>query len=295
MAEGDLVPRLFCFGLGYSAEALARRLQPQGWEIAGTTRDKARLIELARQDFDMVHFDGQGSGALSAALSDSTHLLHSVPPKDGVDPVLGACRDLLSSLPALTWVGYLSTVGVYGDRDGGWVDEESPPAPLSERTKARVAAEADWLAFGEAMNVPVQIFRLSGIYGPGRSAFDKLDDPGARRIIKPGQVFNRVHVDDIASVLEASIARPRAGAVYNVADDESAPPEAVVEYAAELMGVEPPPAVPFEDADLSPMARSFYSENRRIRNDRIKSELGVDLRFPTYRDGLRAILASAQR
>jgi nucleoside-diphosphate-sugar epimerase len=196
-----------------------------------------------------------------------------------------------SRLRSLKWVGYLSTVGVYGDQKGRWVDESTEPKPNSERTEARVEAEQDWLRFGEETGVPVQIFRLAGIYGPGRSVFDKLHAGTARRIRKDGQVFSRIHVEDIASVLEASIARPAAGAIYNVADDEPAAPDEVVAYAAKLLGVQAPPEVAFDEADLTPMARSFYEGSRRISNTRIKSELGVQLTYPTYREGLAALLS----
>lgn len=286
--------RLFSFGLGFSAEVLSARLAAQGWEIAGTSRDAANIERLTAIGYDVVRFTGAFSDELARALHGTTHLLHSIPPGTDGDPVLNAASEAIAALPALQWTGYLSTVGVYGDQKGAWVDEETPVAPNSQRTHARVAAETAWLAFGTEIGVPVQIFRLAGIYGPGRSAFDKLKDGTARRIVKPGQVFSRIHVEDIASVLEASIAQPHAGAIYNVADDEPAPPDEVIAHAAELLGVPPPPAVPFEEADLSPMARSFYQGTRRIGNKRIKSELGVSLRYPTYRDGLAALL-DAQR
>ena len=200
--------------------------------------------------------------------------------------MLAHYRDQIATIGTLRWIGYLSTVGVYGDQGGRWVDETTPTKPNSERTAARVEAEAAWLRLGEEIGVPTHVFRLAGIYGPGRSAFDKLIAGTARRIKKDGQVFSRIHVEDIGNVLEASIANRDAGAIYNVADDEPAAPDAVVAYAAKLLGVAPPPEVDFADADLSPMARSFYEGSRRIANTRIKSELGVKLRYPTYREGL---------
>jgi nucleoside-diphosphate-sugar epimerase len=224
-----------------------------------------------------------------AALAGTTHLLHSIPPGAEGDPVLRHYRSEIARLPTLQWIGYLSTVGVYGNSAGAVVDEKTEPHPNNERTRGRVVAESGWLAFGEEIGRPAQVFRLAGIYGPGRSALDKLKAGTARRIVKPGQVFNRIHVEDIASVLEASIARPRAGAIYNVADDEPAPPEDVITYGAELLGIEPPPEVPFEEADLTPMARSFYGDTRRISNALIKSELGVRLAYPNYREGLKAL------
>jgi nucleoside-diphosphate-sugar epimerase len=298
MEEGGRgVSRLFCFGLGYSAEALARRLAAKGWEIAGTARDPAKVERLKAQGYQMSRFTGdRGHPELSKRLAGTTHLLLSIPPghdraeNDG-DPVLRHYRDDIVALTTLRWIGYLSTVGVYGDRAGARVDETTPPLPNSERTKARVLAESAWRALGAETGIPVQIFRLAGIYGPGRSALDKLRAGTARRVVKPGQVFSRIHVEDIAGVLEASMARPRAGAVYNVADDEPAPPDQVIAHAAELLGMEPPPAVPFEKAELSPMARSFYGDSRRVSNALIKSELGVNLAYPTYREGLRALKA----
>jgi nucleoside-diphosphate-sugar epimerase len=284
--------RLFAFGLGFSALTLAKRLSAEGWQIAGTARDDGKVERLRREGYDVVRFSGDaGNAALAKHLAGTTHLIHSIPPGPGGDPVLASFREEIAALPALQWVGYLSTVGVYGDQEGGWVDETTAPNPNSARTSARVAAEQDWLQFGRETGVPVHVFRLAGIYGPGRCVFDKLRAGTARRVNKDGQVFSRIHVEDIASVLEASIAKPHGGAIYNVADDEPAAPGDVVAYAAELMGMPPPPEIAFADADLTPMARSFYEGSRRIKNARIKSELGVKLRYPTYREGLTALLA----
>jgi len=290
------VSRLFCFGLGYSAETLARRLATKGWSIAGTARDLGNIDRLRGQRYEVCRFAGEpGNAELAAALAGTTHLLLSIPPGTDGDPVLRHYRDPVASLSKLDWIGYLSTVGVYGNHAGAVVDETTMPRPNNQRTKARVVAESDWLAFGGEIGRPTQIFRLAGIYGPGRSALDKLKAGTARRIIKPGQVFNRIHVEDIASVLEASITRPRAGAIYNVADDEPAPPEEVIDYGAELLGMGPPPEVSFGEAELSPMARSFYGDSRRISNALIKSELGVRLAYPTYRDGLKALVPLRSR
>lgn len=283
--------RLFAFGLGYSAQTLAARLADKGWRIAGTARDQANIERLRAHGYEVVRFAGEpGNRQIPELLQGTTHLLHSIPPGQSGDPVLAQYREAISALGSLEWIGYLSTVGVYGDQQGRWVDEATRPAPNSERTEARVEAEKAWLEFGKETGCKVQVFRLAGIYGPGRSAFDKLLAGTARRVKKDGQVFSRIHVEDIASVLEASIARPQGGAIYNVADDEPAAPDAVVAYAAELLGVAPPPEVAFADADLSPMARSFYEGSRRIGNARIKSELGVALAYPTYREGLAALL-----
>ena len=291
MGEDWSVSRLFCFGLGYSAETLARRLATKGWSIAGTARDLGNIDRLRGQRYEVCRFAGEpGNAKLAVALAGTTHLLLSIPPGTDGDPVLRHYRDPVASLSKLDWIGYLSTIGVYGNNAGAVVDETTVPRPNNQRTKARVAAESDWLAFGGEIGRPTQIFRLAGIYGPGRSALDKLKAGTARRIIKPGQVFNRIHVEDIASVLEASITQPRAGAIYNVADDEPAPPEEVIDYGAELLGMEPPPEVAFGEAELSPMARSFYGDSRRISNALIKSELGVRLAYPTYRDGLKALV-----
>jgi nucleoside-diphosphate-sugar epimerase len=217
-----------------------------------------------------------------------------VPPDAAGDPVLDRHGPEIAALPGLAWVGYLSTTGVYGDRGGGWVDEASALRPSGERGRRRVAAEAGWLDLWQRHGVPVQVFRLAAIYGPGRSAIDQLRAGTARRIDKPGQVFSRIHVDDLAAVLAASMARPRPAGVYNVCDDEPAPPEAVTAYAAGLLGIAPPPLAPFAEAELSPMARSFFDDNKRVSNRLIKTELGVTLAYPDYRAGLAAILAAAR-
>jgi nucleoside-diphosphate-sugar epimerase len=222
-------------------------------------------------------------------LRDVTHLLSSVPPDAQGDPVIAAHRAEIDAVaPSLAWIGYLSTTGVYGDRAGGWVDEASALRPSGERGRRRLAAELQWLSLKQ----PAHLFRLAGIYGPGSSALDTVREGRARRVVKAGQVFSRIHVEDIAQVLEASIKRPNPGAAYNVCDDDAAAPADVVTFACALLNVAPPPEVPFAQADLSPMARSFYDDNKRVSNTRIKRELGVALRYPSYRDGLPAILAA---
>jgi len=234
-----------------------------------------------------------GDDALTDALSRATHLLTSIAPRDGRDPVLAAARDTIAAAaPHLRWAGYLSTTGVYGDHAGGWVDEDTPLSPATARGRARAAAEADWQALAREAGLPLHIFRLAGIYGPGRGPFTRLRDGTARRIVKPGQVFSRIHVEDIATVLMASIARPNPGAVYNVCDDDPAPPQDVTAFAAGLIGLPPPPEEPFDPDGMSPMAASFYAESKRVRNDRIKRELGVRLAYPGYREGLAAVLAA---
>lgn len=284
--------RLFCFGLGYSAMALARRLRAEGWRVAGTTRSEEKRRALEAEGIEAHLFSRENPLAdPGQALADVTHVITSIAPDEEGDPVLDCHLNDLTACHRMAWGGYLGTTGVYGDRDGGWVDETDPPAPTLPRTKRRVAAEGHWLASG----LPVHIFRLAGIYGPGRNALETVKSGRARRIVKPGQMFGRIHVDDIAAVLRASIDRPNPGAIYNVADDEPAPPQDVVSFAAELLGVEPPPEVPFEQADISEPARSFYADNRRVANDRIKDELKVELRHPNYREGLRAIFEGMGR
>jgi nucleoside-diphosphate-sugar epimerase len=283
------MPRLFCFGLGYTALALARRLIAEGWQVAGTTRTAEGQARLVAEGFE-VHLFGRNRALRdpAAALAGTTHLLTSIPPDEIGDPVLDHHLADLRRCATLRWVGYLGTTGVYGDRGGAWVSEADAVAPTMARTRRRAAAEERWLR----SDLPVHVFRLAGIYGPGpgRNALEAVRAGTARRIVKPGQVFGRVHVDDIVEVLCASIARPNPGAVYNVADDEPAPPQDVIAFACALLGVAPPPELPYDRAELSPMARSFYADSRRISNARIKRELGVRLRYPTYREGLRAIL-----
>jgi nucleoside-diphosphate-sugar epimerase len=271
---------LLSLGHGYSASALARRLLPEGWRVIGTTRSAAKAEAFRATGVEPVLWPGDLGPALQAA----THILASAAPDDQGDPFLRALPEIAAS--GAKWVGYLSTTGVYGDHRGGWVDETTPLAPISDRGRQRVVAEKQWLATG----LPVHIFRLAGIYGPGRGPFEKVRDGTARRIIKPGQFFSRIHVDDIAQVLFASIQKPAPGTAYNVCDNNPAPPEDVLSHAARLLGLPDPPAVPFEQAELGPMARSFYSESKRVRNDRITSELGVRLLYPTYQEGLAALL-----
>jgi len=218
----------------------------------------------------------------------------SVQPSEDGDAALKLLRNALASAPRLRWICYLSTIGVYGDQGGAWIDEVTPVKPSNARTRQRVAIEQDWLALGRESGKPVQIFRLSGIYGPGRNAISKLREGTATRLIKPGQVFNRIHVDDIAGVLMASLERPRNGAIYNVTDDEPGPPQDVITFAAELTGLEPPPEIPFEQAQLSPMAASFYGESKRVSNALVKRELGYAFRYPTYREALRALAAAGE-
>ncbi len=271
---------LFCFGFGYTARALVRSLD-QDWQCIGTSRREDN--EKTLPGVEMHQWPGT-----RPSLDGVTHLLISASPGETGDPVLAAFRDeIVLRAEQFEWVGYLSTTAVYGDRRGGWVDETTEVAPSSARGDLRVAAEKDWQSIS---GLPLHIFRLAGIYGPGRGPFSKVRAGTARRIVKPGQVFSRIHVDDIAQVLRASIAQPRPGAIYNLCDDDPAPPQDVIGLAAELLGLPLPAEVPFDEAGMSAMARSFYGENKRVRNDLIKSELGVKLLYPSYREGLRALL-----
>ena len=276
-----MMKTLLSLGHGYSAQALAALLLPLGWRVIGTTRSVARADTLRGAGVEPLIWPGDLRGALAQA----THILASAAPDAAGDPFLAAVGEAIGRSGA-AWVGYLSTTGVYGDQQGGWVDEATPLTPSSARGEYRVRAEGQWRATG----LPVHIFRLAGIYGPGRGPFEKVRDGTARRIIKPGQVFSRIHVEDIAQVLLASINRPNPGAAYNVCDDDPAPPQDVLSYAAQLLGLPEPPAVDYATADLTPMARSFYAESKRVRNDRIKDELGVRLTFADYRQGLRGLL-----
>jgi len=281
---------LFCFGLGYSAGFLARGLRDEGWRVVGTCREAESEARLRAQGFE-VHRLARGHSLSEprALLGAATHVLSSIPPDEAGDPVLDLHGDDLAAATP-KWVGYLSTTGVYGDRSGGWVDEGSTLEPTGERGRRRVEAERRWLDLRRRHGLPVHVFRLAGIYGPGRSALDTVRSGRARRIDKPGQVFSRIHVADIVRALRASMAAPDPGAVYNLCDDDPAPPAEVIAHASELLGVAPPPLVPFASAALSEMARSFYADNKRVSNRRMKERLGVRLLYPSYRDGLRALL-----
>jgi len=286
--------KLFCFGLGYSALALAETLLAEGWGVAGTCRAAEKQADFARRGVEALLFESDRP-LVESAFEGVTHVLQSIPPGAEGDPVLAMHGAMLARRRQIRWFGYLSTTGVYGDRGGDWVEEHDDLQPTGERGRRRVAAEVGWSRLLYAEGLPLHVFRLAGIYGPGRSALDSLRAGTAKRVIKPGQVFSRIHVADIVQVLRASMARPNAGAVYNVCDDDPAPPWEVVEYAAELLSIPAPPAVPFEQAELSDMARSFYDDNKRVRNDRIKRELGVQLMYPSYREGLRALSSSHSR
>lgn len=285
MAERSL---LVC-GLGYAGMAVARRAAARGWRVAGTTREPAAMR--APEGVRVAAFAEAG-----AALAGATHLLVTAAPGEEGDPVIAAHRDAIVTAPALRWIGYVSTTDVYGDRGGGWVGEDAAPAPAQERTRRRVAAEEAWRDLARRVGCALDIFRTGGIYGPGRSAIDDLRAGTARqRVVKPGHLFSRIHRNDIAlAVLAAAEQEPdrQRTRIFHLVDDEPAESAAVIEEAARLLGVPPPPAVPFEQAvhSMSPMARSFWAENRRVANARTKAELGIAWQYPTYREGLRAIL-----
>ncbi len=276
---GIAVNHLLCFGFGYSARALSARLA--GWKISATSRSAEGVAKINAHGASGFLFDQNFKIA-----PDTTHVLISAPPDENGDPVLRVCGDQLRSRQ-FTWVGYLSTTGVYGDAQGKWVDEDSPLKPNTPRGEKRLHAERAWL-----QAQPAHLFRLAGIYGPGRNQLLSVMDGGAKRIIKAGQIFSRIHVDDIAGVLQASIAKPNPGRAYNACDDEPCPPQDVVAYAARLLNLPLPPEIPFDEAKLSPMARSFYADSKKVSNARVKTELGYKFLYPTYREGLAALLST---
>ncbi len=274
------------FGFGFSAKALSRILPKPEWTITGTSRSEAGAAEIARRGFNGVVFEG-----LKSIPADVTHIVTSIPPDADGDPVLRKFGDeLRHRATAFQWLAYLSTTGVYGDHDGAWVSEDTPLTPNTERGHRRLFAEKAWMRLHYHHALPVHVFRLAGIYGPGRNALESLKDGTAKRVIRQGQIFSRIHVDDIAGILNASIAKPNKGRAYNVADNEPCPPQDVINYSAELLGLTPPPEIPFEQAVLSPMARSFYMDSKRVSNDRVKDEFGYRFLYPDYRAGLKSLL-----
>lgn len=284
---------LFVFGLGYSAMHYVTT-RAANERVGATVRsaDKARRLHAFHASIAPFVFDPpETDAAIEERIASATHLLISIPPDASGDPVLAHFAEAIASAPHLDRIVYLSTVGVYGDAHGAWIDESAPTQPNSARNRARVIAEQAWLALSERRANNTTILRLAGIYGPGRNALVNLRDGKARRLVKPGQVFNRIHVEDIARAIEACFAPGAPSGIFNVADDEPAPPQDVIAYAANLLGIELPPEIPFESADLTPMARSFYSANKRVSNGRVKEQLGVTLAYPTYREGLGALAA----
>ena len=279
--------KLLIFGIGYSGLAIAKE-----WPgtVVGTTRSAEKQSVLAAQGIDAVIFDGAITDELNLHLATATHVVISASPSADGDPVLNAIPEFFERTAALQWLGYLSTVGVYGDFEGAWISENTAPKPVSKRGQWRVEAENKWSELAKDNNVPFSIFRLAGIYGPGRSTFDKIRNGASRRIVKSGQVFNRIHVEDIAQIVNKA-AQLKAVGVFNGADNEPAPPNLVIEHAAKMLGIDPPPEEPIETADMTPMARSFYGDNKRCGNARLKKDLGISLRHPTYREGLASILS----
>ena len=284
----DTQAHLLCLGCGYVARTLSRRLLGSSWHVAGTTRNADRAEVLAALGIQVVE---PAAELLSAALRDCTHILLSAAPTAEGDPFLPSSVAALRTFQSpVRWIGYLSSTSVYGHTGGAWVDELSPCNAGFERGRRRIAAERDWCRFGSEIGVPVTVFRLAGIYGPGRNQLEQVRQGRARRIAKPGQVFSRIHIDDIAAALEAAMRADRTGAVFNLADDEPAATADVVAYAAALIGVESPPLLPFENASISDRLRAMYSECRRVSNRCMRADLLPDLAYPTYREGLRAIL-----
>jgi nucleoside-diphosphate-sugar epimerase len=281
--------KLFVFGLGYSALHFITHYGDDFGVIAGTVRtpEKATLFNDKVEPF--VFGPEYEDPAITAKLNETEILLVSIPPGTSVDPVLARFGRKISAAPRLKQIIYLSTIGVYGDRNGDWVEETRLPTPKSERSVARLHAEKAWTSIAKGTKIRVDILRLAGIYGPGRNALSGLKAGTARRIVKEGQVFNRIHVEDVSQAIAAAITRDGTGDLFNICDDEPAPPQDVITYAASLMKIEPPPPLDFETADLTPMARTFYGENKRVRNDKLKRGLGVSLTYPTYREGLQAL------
>ena len=294
-----MMKKLFCFGYGYVAAHLSHTLRNSGedWKVEGTTQDpdKRQRLRNAGITTYLFHEDKPLTDPLYY-LGDATHILMSVPPDDYGDPVFDAhAEDILRVAENVEWIGYLSSTSVYGDRNGEWVDETAEKRPSSKRGTRRVKGEDQWLSLKRKNGLPVHVFRLAGIYGPRRSAIDTLRAGAARRINKPGHAFSRIHVDDIVAVLLASFAKPNPGSVYNVADDDPSQSHEVIEFACQLLGMDPPPLLDYEDLlDLSPMARSFYRDNKRIVNDKIKNELGVKFKYPSFKTGLQACLESEE-
>jgi nucleoside-diphosphate-sugar epimerase len=284
--------RIFCFGLGYCALHFLETQQSVA--ASGTVRDADKAQALARDGVAAAVFDGaQIDASIAAYLAAAEALLVSIAP-GAEDPVLARFSEAIRAAPNLRAIVYLSTVGVYGDHGGAWIDETSAAASRSERGLARLAAEAQWRALGAAIGAPTHILRVAGIYGPGRNLLIKLRQGEARRIAKLGQTFNRAHVEDIAQAIGLVLAAPGPGGVWNVADEEPAPPQDVIAFAAQLLGIEPPPEEAFETADMTPMARSFYADNKRVSIAKLKQELGFKPKYPTYREGLRALAAAGE-
>jgi len=288
MSESHNKNNLFCFGLGFTAQALARKMIARQWSVSGTCRSTDK--DDSMRDFTVFPFDGTlVNDEIGEALSKATHILVSIPPQLSGDVVLQHFGSKIAECEKLKWIGYISSTGVYGDTQGEWVDESSPLQPKTELNERRVEAENNWLNLVEKKGLPVMVFRCVAIYGPGRNLILSVKKGRARRIEKPDLVFSRIHVEDLAQVLEASIDNPKPGEIYNVSDDLPSPPSEAVEYACDLLKITPPPLIPFESAELSEIARGFYLTCKRVGNKKIKEELGVKLKYPNFRKGLEAI------
>lgn len=284
--------KLFCFGYGYTASFLAERLKPFGWKISGTTTDPEKRDFMKKNGIEAALFDqSRALGDPHRIFEGVTHILLSIPPGAEGDIAFDLHAADILSIPTLEWVGYLSTTAVYGNQDGNWVDEDTPPAPASRRGSLRLRAEQQWQSLHQNDALPLHIFRIAGIYGPGRSAIDAVRAGTARRIEKPGHVFNRIHIEDIVQALIASMNKPKPGRIYNLADDAPSPSHEVITFACNLLGLSPPPMIPFDQSDIAPIVRSFYKDNKRVRNVRLRNELGVELLYPDYRAGLQACFA----
>ena len=285
---------LLILGAGFSGKAIGQAFKAAGFSVSGTTRSAEKAEGLRALGIAPILYDGGPvPEALAADMAHATHVVQSIAPgKDG-DPLFRAGMPPISALmPNLAWAGYLSTVGVYGDHKGGWVDEETVLNPVSARSIERVEAENHWLDLGRASGLPVAVLRLAGIYGPGRNALRNMAEGTARRLVKKDQVFNRIRVEDIGRAA-LFLAQKPLGGVWNITDDVPGPPQDVVAEAARLMGLPVPPDVPFETAELSPMARSFYGENKRVSNAKLRAA-GFEFRFPDYRQSLAELHASGR-
>ena len=285
--NGTGMRKLFIFGFGFSSTAIAEKAKDDFDVICGTSRSEEKVEKLRSEGIEAEVFDGEATQALKAQLADATHIIMSISPGEQ-DPVLAAFPDLVELAPKLEWIGYLSTVGVYGHHDGAWVDETSELRPVSKRSIQRVTAEEAWTELANKSNIPLSIFRLSGIYGSGRNWFINIEKGTSRRLVKPGQVFNRIHREDIGQAVTLAM-RKNIGEVFNITDDDPAPPQDVVTYAHELMGKTPPTEIDFETADISPMARSFYGENKRVSNQKSKEVLGLEYQWPNYHFSLKRL------
>jgi len=282
-------PHLLIFGPGFSARTIAKKALDAGWTVSGTYRNPDKTAELETLGISPVAFD---AGALKDVLASATHWLVSTAPGPEGDPVLGLLESCSSQLKSPSWIGYLSSTNVYGDHGGAWVDEDTPPSPSLDRGKRRVAAEKSWRDRADALGATLHVFRLAGIYGPGRNAVRSLLDGKARRIVKPGQKFSRIHVADIAQTVRAAMNSTCPSGVFNLADDAPCPPQDIILEAATAMGITPPPEIPLDQAEMSPMARSFYAESKLVKNDRIKRELGIKLIYPSFSDALPDLIKS---